>query len=363
MLIADDEKITREFIRFVVEKYRIPVEVAGEAYDGAEAVRLGALLRPDVVCMDIRMPVLDGLSAAEKIVEVSPDIVNIVITAYDEFELAQRALRLGAFDYLVKPIRPEELARVLDKAIEKIEMKGLQSEKVPQYQKDSDTYSFPPPEVVTSEAELFQCVRLGDVDGAQCSSETLLRMLLEGKRGSLVWEVVSELREMMSALVHAAVQGGAFPGEVRKVQAECLKRLGGAKGTDEIEGVFKGFIEHLLESVVDAQRRNVGGRIERVKDFIERSFQRASLRDVAEIMCTTPPYASRLFRERVGLSFKDYLAQVRVKEAKKLLSATELSIREISERVGYEDAGYFSRIFRKITGKSPREFRRQAGNG
>lgn len=361
ILVADDEKATRDFVRFIIRKYDLPLEFAGEASDGAEALQLAKLLQPDIACIDIRMPVLDGLGAIEKIRGVSPDTIHIILTAYDEFELAQRALRLGAFDYLVKPIRPEELVRALRAGIERIETRNSQGEEVSICHGEIDTDPLLFHDVVTVEGRLYQDVRLGDREGARRSLKDLIGVLLERSEPGSIRQLTSELRELAGILIHAAVQGGASPGELRAIQAECLKELLSAKEVTEAGETFGTFLDRLVMKVLDAQRGHIAGRIDRAKEFIHRNYQSVNLKDIAKIMCTTPSYASRLFQEEVGLSFKEYVKRVRVKEAKKLFSTTELSVAQIAERVGYEDAGYFSRIFKEITGKLPREFKDQSG--
>ena len=85
------------------------IEVIGEAADGAEAVRLTGLLRPDVVLMDVRMPGMDGIEATRKITSVSPPTRVIILTTFDVDEYAFDGLRAGASGFLLKNARPDEL--------------------------------------------------------------------------------------------------------------------------------------------------------------------------------------------------------------------------------------------------------------
>ena len=85
------------------------IEVIGEAADGAEAVRLTGLLRPDVVLMDVRMPGMDGIEATRKITLVSPPTRVIILTTFDVDEYAFDGLRAGASGFLLKNARPDEL--------------------------------------------------------------------------------------------------------------------------------------------------------------------------------------------------------------------------------------------------------------
>jgi two-component system response regulator YesN len=116
LLVADDEITVRTFIKTVVAKERLPVAACLEADDGLEAVRLAGEHRPDLIFLDIRMPGLDGLKAAELILADRPAANIVIVTAYGEFDYARAALRAGVADYLLKPVRPADIAALVAKA-------------------------------------------------------------------------------------------------------------------------------------------------------------------------------------------------------------------------------------------------------
>ena len=118
LLIAEDEAITRDFIRRVLANNRAPVGAIFEASDGREALALFERHRPDLVFLDIRMPFLDGLQVAEKIRESGADARVVIISAHDEFEYARSAFRLGVEDFLLKPVRPAEIMRQITRTLE-----------------------------------------------------------------------------------------------------------------------------------------------------------------------------------------------------------------------------------------------------
>ncbi|MEV1154716.1 response regulator transcription factor [Micromonospora chokoriensis] len=107
LLIVDDQTLVRAGFRSILDG-EAGIEVVGEAADGSEAVRLAAQLRPDVVLMDIRMPVLDGLAATGEIV-ARTDARVIILTTFDLDEYVYGALRAGASGFLVKDTEPAEL--------------------------------------------------------------------------------------------------------------------------------------------------------------------------------------------------------------------------------------------------------------
>ena len=109
VLIVDDEKYVRMGIKSETDWSLIGCEVVGEAANGIEGLEAAETLRPDLVISDIRMPKMDGIEMAEKIIEKSPKTKVIFLTAYNEFEYARQAIRIGVSDYLLKPFQDGEL--------------------------------------------------------------------------------------------------------------------------------------------------------------------------------------------------------------------------------------------------------------
>ena len=109
VLIADDQALVRVGLRKILEAER-DVTVVGEAADGDDAVRVAASLRPDVVLMDIRMPVLDGIEATRRIVAAQPATRVLILTTFGLDGYVFDALRAGASGFMLKDAPPEEIA-------------------------------------------------------------------------------------------------------------------------------------------------------------------------------------------------------------------------------------------------------------
>ena len=106
ILIAEDETIIRLDLRDLLE--RAGFEVCGEAKDGEEAIALARSEEPELAIMDVKMPRLDGIDAARRILDERP-IPIVMLTAYGQEELVSRAVEAGVFGYLVKPFREQDL--------------------------------------------------------------------------------------------------------------------------------------------------------------------------------------------------------------------------------------------------------------
>lgn len=125
VVIADDESIIRMDLKALLEE--MGFEVVGEAADGQKAVELTRSHKPDVVILDIKMPVMDGLDAAKIISDekISP---VVLLTAYSQKDLVERAKAAGVFAYLVKPFQESDLMPAIEVAIARyLELKDLET--------------------------------------------------------------------------------------------------------------------------------------------------------------------------------------------------------------------------------------------
>lgn len=109
VLVVDDEELVRSGLRLILEAAG-DIAVVGEARDGAEAVSAADRLRPEVVLMDVRMPGMDGLTAAARLLSRPGAPKLVMLTTFDLDEYVHEALRLGAVGFLLKDTPPRELA-------------------------------------------------------------------------------------------------------------------------------------------------------------------------------------------------------------------------------------------------------------
>ncbi|MEO0518733.1 MAG: response regulator transcription factor [Cyanobacteria bacterium P01_A01_bin.116] len=112
LLLADDQAIIRQGLKNLLELNN-DFEVVGEANNGKVALEQAAALRPDVVLMDLRMPVMDGIAATYEIVAKFPEIKVLVLTTFDEDDSVGKAIQAGAIGYLLKDTEPDALAQAV----------------------------------------------------------------------------------------------------------------------------------------------------------------------------------------------------------------------------------------------------------
>jgi len=113
LLIVDDERPARFVLRSMLEELGFEPGSLAEAASGAELVEASSSLRPACAFVDVRMPGLDGLAAIEAAAPASPGTAWVLVSGFAEFEYARTAIRLGVHEYLLKPVRPEELSACL----------------------------------------------------------------------------------------------------------------------------------------------------------------------------------------------------------------------------------------------------------
>ena len=261
LLIADDEKLEREALAELVQR-RFEREVVLEvAENGRKAADTAVLWGADLILMDIEMPGMSGLDAARAVLAQRPSCRVIFVTAYSLFQYAHEAVHLGACDYLLKPVDPDELEASVRRAMRQIETERKLEELAA---------AQPQPEQTETEEE------------AEDAPE--------------------ESENSQTALVMA-----------------------------------------------------------HVRRYLEDNYMfDLSLDSVGEILHISPAYLSAQFKKYQKMNFLDCLTELRINAAKELLSDPFRSSAEVASMVGYEDASYFARAFKKRTGMTPTQYRRQA---
>lgn len=123
----------------------------------------------------------------------------------------------------------------------------------------------------------------------------------------------------------------------------------------------------IIESLLARKRKTpaldasgIRGKIEMVKEFCGRNgHKKCSLEDAAAVVCLSPKYLSRIFREHTGVGFNEYKLKIKIARAKELLARTAYTVEQISDQMGYQNTESFIRIFKKFTGKTPTAFRQK----
>lgn len=134
-IVVEDEDLLRNHLIKKIENLHLPLKLEGSADNGLDGLELAERVSPDLVFLDIMMPVMDGLELAERIHERFPETRMVIVTGYSDFEFARKAIRFGVSEYMLKPIDVKELEAMLDRILER--MKRNEQLRNAAYQKEA----------------------------------------------------------------------------------------------------------------------------------------------------------------------------------------------------------------------------------
>ena len=408
VLLADDEPLVLIGIQGMIDWGSLGWEVAGTARNGSEALRLIGEVQPDLVLCDIRMPVMDGLELAEKCREMDEALpVFIMLTSYEEFNYVKQSMKVGALDYLVKlELTPQALEAALRRAEERIQREhalrapeAAPADGLAQYRDRlflqlyggmfDDPAAF---RQVCGDLGLkfdapWYVVALGSLQS---------RALPTGPMATLSTGVTNLCAELLPKYLPCTVTGMGLrqlavlfpvssPEGLEELLTPVLEKAG-----DIVYGYFSASLRWAVgepvEDILDVRRSQRSAfsilpllsedesivfsrpqaasptdyharQVAQVQEYISQNLdKRLSLNDVAAVFGFSPNYLSQLFSQWGESGFVEFVTVTRINAAKDLMAATDLKVYEISQRLGYESAFYFSKVFKKVEGVSPREY-------
>ncbi len=207
------------------------------------------------------------------------------------------------------------------------------------------------------EKALIQKVKTGNVPEANAILNDLLGYVLFSKGNSL--DVVKTRSvELCSLLSRTAMEGGASPDAMLNLNSHFIKNLQQIDTLDSLCHMLQEIVETFSECMFPHLSSKNNDCIKKAISYISEHFNAPlTLEEVAAHVHLHPAYFSTLFKNTTGTSFKNYLNNVRIEESKLLLSNTDYSIIDIAIAVGFEDQSYFSKVFKKYTGITPKQFR------
>jgi two-component system response regulator YesN len=354
VVIIDDEPWTREVIKSLGQWEELGLEVVGEASDGEYGLELIQHLLPDIIITDVRMPHLTGFELVQLLREKGNDALVIIISGYDDYSYIRNALKLGVLDYLLKPVKQEELNNLLRQCTHILEQRGSSTKQNADY-----SYGF----LETAWADNYYEL-LNNLNDSLSSSDVCIiqkkfhaiQQLVERdnqSKGSMIFIYYS----FMSNLQQFVSSSGYSIGEVFENRDTNF-----VFGNDSTLGQMLAFICSLYCDAVSMVHQLMKSRnrldINKIKRYAEEHYAAGISLDMAAAQFyVSKEYLSKAFKVTVGKGFSEYVTELRMKRAKELILEYKVPIKDVGSLVGYVDQAHFYKTFKKFYGKTPGEIK------
>lgn len=408
LLIVDDEREVREVLSEIVDWSELGFEVVQTLKDGRDTIAYLEQQLVDVVLSDIKMTFESGIDVARFIKERQLPVKVVLLSGYQEFQLAQEAIRYDVSDYLLKPTDLDELYRVFRNLKRELDAGAAVKQSERQDRERFASYLLFQSDAAAEEiarhleqlnaavdpmrnpCALLEVTVTKDSGGLSradvASSKKLLANMAAGQFPS--WLMLLDEREQPP--YYAVI---CMPTEQQQLYDQMQNSLQRLNNITALKAQLVGFqrfdnLATLLveyrsrdplrassdvkqEAAAGPQRRDGdvspssgsqsgGGKwaIRQAVAYIEEHYHKnLSLELVAGQVHLNPVYFGQLFKNETNQNFSDYLVEVRLKHAKELLRSTPFKIYEICDKVGYKDLKYFYKLFKKHEGVTPSEYR------
>lgn len=209
------------------------------------------------------------------------------------------------------------------------------------------------------ERELMAKVRSGEKDSVEKLLDHLLITIINHNTGNL-GDVKARIIELLVMISRAAVDGGMDSKEIRNLNSRFYEELYAKRTTEEICYWTKNVVSIFSEEVRKAKGNDNLQAVYAAGEYIQKHFrEKLSIQSIAEVVHLSPSYLSHIFSQTFGYTITDYVTYIRLENAKSILSKSGTSISEAALDSGFEDISYFSRVFKKVEGISPREYKKR----
>lgn len=365
VLIVDDEPQITEGFLLLIDWNATAFNLVDTCGNGVDALRMIEKTPYDLLITDIRMPEMDGLQLIERATALRPALLSIIVSGYNEFDFARRAIQLSSIDYLLKPVAAEDLLGVLENAEEQLERR-----------QKSDRESW---EITRHLLKDLFRNRLTDIDQLQArlsSNGPFCLFLLKMEE-----EWPPSLKETYVFPVEAGFVGGLFfAGEEtwRDKWTEIASSLN-AQAVPILRGVAGPLLTDCgqLHRAVSALRMALaqGGEkwriildfpatestpqsIRPVIAYVNENYrQNMTLKELAQKFYINPAYLGVAFKRALGVKYNKYIMNLRIQDACRHLDEGMLDVSEIAALLGYSDINYFYRQFKQVARMTTGEYR------
>lgn len=378
-LIVDDEFNVRDVIRHLGQWEKYGITHLLEASNGDDAKRMIEKESPEIIFTDVKMPGMSGLELIEWLDSISYPGKVILISGYDDYSFMRKAIQFSSFDYLLKPIEADAFNKTLEEAV-----KSWANEEEVRANKDTGVYEdvkrFRGNQLVTA-ACMGEHFDKNDIESyvpkADGYNLTLISFYQMHHPAPYIQLLADELVERKIGNVFALQNdpnlclvitipdhwlsveewiSHQFDIPVRLVCGEPLESLGDIHNS--FKSLQKAMKNQNFRSIHRLDDLDVARRIEDIVSYVEKYYmEELSLEKLSNVFFLSREHISRKFKQKTGMLLSKYITKLRTDQAKRWLRETEKSIYSISLMLGYQDEKYFSKLFKKVVGMTPFEYR------
>lgn len=346
VMIVDDLEIMRlQLKRLKVWGENTGFQIVEEARNGHEALMKLRTNKVDLIITDIRMPIMDGIELVDKV--MAEKLANCVgiLSEYTDFEFVKKGLKLGAFDYIVKPVNEDEFEELLRKAKIFISEKQQEENKTKEYNPSNDIEQMVKLMLCGKSIEMITYLILDKItayEGDSFKTQLTIQSLLK--------DILISINKEMPWLKKFA-----------KINSSEGIKIDSLLSIDDLKESFIFRIRNLSDEIKNIYFGTEFGKvINQISIFVlENIDSEINLSILSSNLFLNKNYISDLFKEKTGSSLLRYITKTKMERAKKLLVENELKNYEIAEKIGYKDTEYFSKLFKKHTNFTPTNFRKQ----
>ncbi|ANS74675.1 hypothetical protein AWM70_08815 [Paenibacillus yonginensis] len=333
LLVVDDEWLIRKGVVRMVQRL-LPEWAIEETANGKEAIERIEHSAFDLILSDIKMPVIDGIAMLDKLTEQGSRIPVVFLTGYEEFPLVRAALRLRAYDYLLKPIHDEDLLTVFANFERDFRSIKVRSESA---HVQLQRFEFQ----LTNALESFDSERVAAVIE---EGQELLR------KSMTITQYVDEVVRIVNYFFGRYRLYG-FDKDIR-ISSNDLSNLSNIRHAIHLRFTYvRDFGPNELSD---------NKTIKLAKEYIaDHLYDSLTLAEVADYVHFNPTYFSEYFKEKSGETFIQYVTRMKIEKAKELLVETTMKINDISDYLGYRNPRSFTKVFKMFLGLTPTEYRNQ----
>ena len=359
VIIIDDEPWTRSVIKHLGNWSQFGLEVVAEASDGEYGYELITNLLPDIIITDIKMPHLNGIELLKKLRSEGNNAKVLIISGFDDFVYTKSAVQLNANDYLLKPIRPEELNEQLERCVEELNKEG-KKDKNPFLDLNGFMNVHWIKNYITFRSSIYECLCINNPEAMSQKFIEMEDFILSIENNRIEKSlIICIYYDLHNSLQHFIVNSGYSVQEIFKEEIisfvfsqECTLK----ESLDFIKNLYSTTLAKV--SYLRKTRSRIN--IKQVENYIHHHYLTGiSLEQTANRFFITKEYLSKVFKEETEMSFSDYVLTLRMEKAKELVVQSKVPIKDVGNFLGYSDLAHFYKVFKKYFGITPGEMQKR----